>query len=351
MKQVLFLVHGMGISADGPLGSGDRVAWAKDVEAILREALKAFPGVAADDLKIVPILYDDVFISHVTRWAELSKALAKTPLAPLTNWMDKTDEPDFLYSNIGDVVLYRAFAEVREHVLTHVARQFADQIDALGRADVQYSVLAHSLGTAVAHDAIQKLASVGIDGSTVFQPPHFRFANFFALANVSRLVWVTDESFYQDTRVRPPDCGLDADQCAVMHYATFRHIADPVPSIVRFTRKNWNAGRFWSVDDLAHFKGVNVHCFTHYLAHPTITNLLFRRLFGKELVPDAVMRTRLTQFEPYASGVAGEAQKIAVKTVAAIIDGLSASSNGRFVDDFDDVGKALLQAKKAGLFA
>jgi hypothetical protein len=203
----------------------------------------------------------------------------------------------------------------------------------------------------VAHDAIQKLATVGIDGNTVLQPPNFRFANFFALANVSRLVWVTDDAFYEETHVRPPDCGLPADLCAVTHYATFRHIADPVPSIIRFTRKNWSPARFWSIDNLAHFRGVNVHEFTHYLAHPTITNLLFRRLFGVERTPDAVLKARLNAFKPYAPGPVGEAQALAVKAVAAIIDSLSASSHGQFVDDFDDVGKALLEAKKQGLFS
>jgi hypothetical protein len=348
VKQVLFLIHGMGNSANAGLGEADPALWGVDVKERLLEDLKRFRNVDSASVQIIPILYDDVFRSHVTRWSDLADSLVGTPLASLTDWMKGTDGQDFLWGSLGDVVLYRAFAEVREHVLTHVARQMIGYVNTLGRTDYEYSVLAHSLGTAVAHDAIHKLATVGIDGNTSLQPPNFRFKNFFALANVTRLVWLTDGDFYRDTRVRPPKCGLPSDACAVEHYTTFRHIADPVPSIVRFKRKDWDRSHFWSLE-LAHYRELNVHAFTHYLAHPAVTNLLFLRLFGPDLVPAPAMKERLDVFKPYAGGVEGAAQETAVQTMAAILDKLSASSHGSFATDFDEVGKAMLIAKEKHL--
>lgn len=344
MRQVVFLVHGMGNNATGVLGKADMSVWAKDAEKMLRAALTSFPAVDPEDLFIVPVLYDDVFRSHVARWNDLAEALVGTALESLTKWMKDTDKQDFLWGNVGDVVLYRGFAEVREHVLTHVARQFLEQAQKFGIADTQYSVVAHSLGTAVAHDALQKLYSVGVDGKKL----PFKFQNFFAIANVSRLMWVTNDAFYEETCVRPPDCGLAQDKCAVMHYATFRHIADPFASIVRFTRKNWSPQRFWSLD-LDFFRELNVHSLTSYLADPRITNSLYYRLFGAAAVTPSAMQERLDKFVPYTHDVLGTAKRDAVRAMAALLDGLSASSHGAFVDDFDDVGKAAIEAQRRGL--
>jgi hypothetical protein len=343
MRQVVFLVHGMGNSANGVLGRAD-MAWAADAQQAVQAAFPSFPALVPDKLLVVPVLYDDVFRSHVTRWSELADSLVGTQLETLTSWMKGADKQDFLWGNLSDVVLYRAFAEVREHVLTHVARQFMVQIAKFGTVDTQYSVLAHSLGTAVAHDALQKLYTVGVDG----KKPALQFQNFFALANVSRLVWVNDDKFYQETVVRPFDSGLPADQCAVVNYTTFRHIADPIASIVRFARKDWSPVGYASVE-LDFYRGVNVHALASYLAHPTVTSLILFRLFGQEVIPPATIKALRDAFEPYEKGPAGAAKKLAVHEVARLLDSLSASSQGTFASDFDEVGKALLVALEKGI--
>jgi len=345
MRQLVFLIHGMGNSANDVLGKADLGKWADEVTKVLRDAAASFPGIDGKQLEIVPIQYDDVFRSHVTRWNALAEALVGTPLESLTKWMKATDNQDFLWGNLGDVVLYRAFAEVREHVLTHVARQLFEQIKKNGTFDVQYSIIAHSLGTAVAHDALQKLYTVGVDGNK----PALQIQNFFALANVSRLVWVNDGKFYEETRVRPPDSGLPANQCAVLNYMQFRHIADPFPSILRFTRKDWSPEHYASIDDLDFFRGVNVHALTSYLAHPTVTSLILYRLFGEIAVPVEAIKARRDAFKPYTDDLAGAASKLAVHEVARMLDALSASSTGNFSTDFDEVGKAAIEAVQRGL--
>lgn len=348
MKQLVFLVHGMGRHADGPLSKPQRVTWSAEVQKSLLAAAKAYPQLSVADLVFCPIVYDDVFQSHVKNWAALSKALAGTPFASLTGWMTGAADPSFLWESIGDVALYRLFDEVRQHVLTHVARQIADVVDEHKNVPVEYSVIAHSLGTAVAHDALQKLATVGIDGNHALRAGQFQCSNFFAIANVSRLVWATDERFYDETRVRPQNCGLAAEQCAVKHYVTFRHVADPIPSVVRFVRKSWDNSRFWTFN-LRHYRAPNVHGFTHYLESPQVSHVILACLFGSGAVPTAQANQHIAAFPNYLPGTAGNVAQTAVTTMEALLDKLAGASHGAMAHDFDDIGDATLQARANGL--
>jgi hypothetical protein len=340
MKQVLFLVHGMGDDADSPVGKADREAWAKDVTAAIRAAAAAYPGIPSDDLVLVPILYDDVFTTHVQTWSALAEQLVGTGLEPLVGWMKGAADPSFLWGSVGDVVQYRAFANVRSHVATHVAKQIATTVEAYGTGtDAKYHLLAHSLGTAVAHDAIQKLATVAIDGNRALQPPAFRFDTFMALANVSRLVWVTNDAFYEETCVRPPDCGLALERCALQSYVSVRHVADPIPSVVRFQRKGWSQENFFNLE-VRHVRDVNVHGFTHYLASPWVTDTLLYRLFGGRAVPRAAVLKRVQSFKDYV-GPKAPALATIVQTIEASLNAISAQAEGKFEYDLDDIAKAL----------
>lgn len=340
MKQVLFLLHGMGESADGPLQQSDKSKWSTEVEAQLRAAASAYAGFPHDKLVIVPILYDDVFVTYAKTWAELAEQLSGSSLSPLVSWLEDAASSDFFWSNVGDVIQYRALEQVRKHVVTHVAAQMARVIDEHGTGlKAKYSILSHSLGTAVAHDAVQKLATTPIDSNTVLQPPGFRFETFVALANVSRLVWATDARFYDETRVRPLGAGLSDDRCAVRHYINVRHVADPFPSIVRFVRKSWPAASYLSLE-LRHVRKLNVHAFTHYLASPEVSDMLLYQLFGGTVIPRAQMMQRANRFQNY-EGPRAKALAVAVSTVESTLNALSAQAEGVFEHDIDDIAKAL----------
>lgn len=351
MKHVVFLVHGIGRHAQGPLGTGSRTAWADEVVAALESAAASYPKFKSSQWKLVPVLYDDVFFTHVKKWAELADSLQATPAAALTSWMLGAAQPDFLFDSIGDVILYRAFPEVREHIMTTVARQFVDEVAAHGTEDCDYSIVCHSLGTAVAHDTVQKLATVGIDGNTAMLARNFSFNTFCALANVSRLVWATDKRFYDDTVVRPRNCGLPAEQCAVEKYLTFRHVADPVPSIVRFVRKGWTT-RLYGAVDVQHLRAANVHGFTHYLQNPFVSGVILNRILGSATVPMAEVRKRARGFADFEEPKREQKQKV-VAAAQVALDGICAQADGRFELDIDEIGQALidLAPQLEGVFA
>ena len=327
MTHVVFLVHGIGRHANGVVGRASVAAFTEQVQSELLAAASAYPGFDPARLVLQPVLYDDVFVSHVTRWDALASSLSSTPFASLTDWMRGASDPDFLWDSIGDVILYRAFAEAQQHVITRVASQMVAAVEHYG-PQADYSIVAHSLGTAVAHDTVQKLATTAIDGNRVMQPPNFRFRNFFALANVSRLVWATDPDFYEKTRVRPRDSGLLAEQCAVEYYASFRHIADPVPSIVRFAPRGWSAGAVANVE-IAHLRDANVHAYTHYLQNPRCADLILARVLGSQVVPVEARRARIAAFTDHV-GAGAPQEQLAVRAIASALDAASAQSAGTF---------------------
>jgi len=351
MKHVVFLVHGVGRHAEGPTGTGSRTAWANDVVAALEAAATSYPGFRKSQWKLVPILYDDVFFHHLTKWDALAKALKDTPAASVASWMTGAPEPGFLWDAVADVILYRAFPEVREHIITTVASQIAQEITDGGTARCDYSIVAHSLGTAVAHDTVQKLATVGINGNTVMLARNFSLNTFCALANVSRLVWATDKAFYDDTVVRPPRCGLPPERCAVERYLTFRHVADPIPSVVRFVRKAWTSRSFGSVD-IRHLRAANVHGFTHYLENPLVSGILLNRIVGKTTFPMRDVRKRARAYADFEDPKR-DAKAEVVDAAEMLLDRASAQSDGRFELDIDDIGKALvdLAPRLKGVFA
>lgn len=340
MAQVVFVVHGVG--KDGGTANQPAAAdWSAPITQTLLEATKAYPGIDAGQLVFEPILYDDVLQRHARNWQDLARALHGTPLARQASMLDQAAEGGFLWGSVGDVVQYRALALVRENVLTSVAAQITAAVAKHGIAH-HYSVLAHSLGTAVAHDAISALARRAVEGNTAMQPPNFRFANFFALANVSRLVWATTGDFYAATCVRPCGSGLRDDACAVTHYLDFRHVADPIPSIVRFAPRGWSSTGL-SQKTVRHLNGVNVHAFQHYLEAPAVSDRILARLFPAAVSPE-VFQARIApprdDLDPEA-----KAHALLVASAETLLDRLSGQARGDFDLDLGLLTKAIWESR------
>jgi hypothetical protein len=165
MTQVAIRVHGVGNDAGEPPGGADSKTWAADHIRLLTDACAAFPGVTASDVAIESVLYDDVFRAHALTRQALAEQFAGTPLESFTSWMKAAGDGGFAWGSLRDVAQYRLLKPVRQHVTTSVASQLANIIKKHG-LEQHYSIVAHSLGTAVAHDSLQALATRPIDGST-----------------------------------------------------------------------------------------------------------------------------------------------------------------------------------------
>lgn len=278
---VLFLVHGMGSnlgSSAAPSGP-----WFKEVEAALHTAWRRFPSLAresfADYIELCPLTYDDRFRRYTARLADAGELLKQTigparyaeALAAVAG-AGADDEDDFLWANVMDVVLYRFGGDfnidVQSALLLQLARKVEEAWAARTGSPVQFSMLSHSLGTAVAHGMLQRSALGAIGTSRVLRYGNgFKLRCYMTLANTSRVLF-RGGSIYDATLIRPDKY--------VETFINVSHIADPVPAPMRFAPATWGAG--YRALELKHYRDLNVHGFTHYLDHPRVAGALFRSL-------------------------------------------------------------------------
>lgn len=192
----------------------------------------------------------------------------------------------FLRTHAMDVLQYRFLRLISEAVRDAVeARVMA----ALGETEfgtpVRWSIVAHSLGTAVTHDALHQMfrPGPGAEASELFQP----YA-VVMLANVSQLL--------HDPRVLGH--GVDAyssfvrpsrnpEEGACRYYLSATNTLDPVARAGNFSPPmDWLSPsaqaqrRFRPLEFSAVPKSGNVHGYREYLEHPAVHVPLFRILAG-----------------------------------------------------------------------
>ena len=287
-KHLIFLVHGMGEQG---------ADWHEAPVQVLRQRYNALPRGGAfipfdDTFEVVPILYDDVFEQIRDQWrtsgGRLSAAVSGVGV-PITGAVVRrlddlariADEDEFLNTHLLDVVLYRYVeqlkGEVRDRVSVAILRELEKQAQ---QGRLQWSVIAHSLGTAVIHDALQQMYT---DPANLQQLERMTFARVLAMvANVSRIL--EDEWDVYESLVRP---GAPEPGCAVRHYLNVSHEWDPIPAAKRF-----RPGPQWpsfAIRELGLYQPIsiaavgqaNVHDFVHYLENPRVYCRLFNAMVGK----------------------------------------------------------------------
>jgi hypothetical protein len=304
-KPVLFLLHGVGQHSQ---------EWASiaggPVHALKQAASRyaCFEGRDLEELvELVPIRYDDIFDRLMSQWADQARKLRDlaTPLGSslLDGGLDLLSKADSGHAvpAVGcDVLLYKGFRLFSHRVQLHVALQMAKVIAERTR-DVQgapprFYVMAHSLGTTVAHDALHRLGAEswqdfqemrgedGVDGDLTelaqiktsgFAPGEFKFDGLFQIANMSRLLHTTTEG-PTESFVRP---GTGAGAC-IQGYFNFDHAADPISKVLRFAMPQpWKDSRIGTELEVRHIHDYNIHGYAHYLAHPKVHATVFRQLF------------------------------------------------------------------------
>jgi hypothetical protein len=283
MADTIFLVHGMGHHPEG---------WHEPVQTAIKKLYGKYKlsRVPFDKrFSIKPISYDSVFRSLVTRWQADAAALGAasatvgaTEVGNLVGWLRNAGQVDnnFVWSHAADVLLYRLFYTVRHEVKTHVAAEFAREIDSLP-ASARWSVIAHSLGTAVAHDSLDMLMSgTQEDGSpTGFEARHEQAFVIAQVANVSRVLQTAAKAY--ESNIKPGKAGQNGRGCR--RFLNFRHVLDPFTIPKMFRPDAWPdstaaANGLYQYVEVNHIHDVNVHDLTHYLKNPDVHIPLFREL-------------------------------------------------------------------------
>ena len=322
-KNIVFVMHGIGEYDQDWLADHSSAAYQ------LRRAAKDygfFEGKSLDTyVEFVPILYDDVFKRILKHWhdlgGELAAAVPNMPGAAekAVNLLQQADGDQWAIQFAGDVVLYWGFRLFQQRVILRVLAQITEKIAETITADdvvPGYHVLAHSLGTAVAHDALHHLgtedwlaalkqAPLDADAdaeakaerdryvnsvaqlrdklgvANPLHPKRFQFESVTMLSNVSGLIHPSESPYH--SIVRP---GTSNDESAyTQNYVNVNHKYDPVSLAGNFKMpQSWTlqGGYDLRVD---HVLDVNIHGAAHYVAHPNV-------------------HLRLLQFyvDPYAAG-------------------------------------------------
>ena len=291
-KFTLFFIHGMGQHGE----HWSQKAWeAFETAYAGYEDLKDFPF--DEHFAHEEVIYDHIFERHRERWREdaagLNRLMGISDAAPaliarMAGIAERLGEGDYFTTHLLDVVMYRYLSVVAHPVQVAVATRIATHLNEAGSAaERKWSVVAHSLGTSVAHDTLHRMFT---EGNAEIAPLPRQFAPEVGLfvANVSRLLERPELSVYQSV-VRPSKRRRNG---ILNCYLSARHILDP------FTRPKPFAPAFDWLDEatqrlvfpayqelvISEVLQPDVHDLVHYLANPGVHIPLIRAHFRRRNV-------------------------------------------------------------------
>lgn len=272
VKHCVFLLHGMG-RHDAQAWGGE--LWSKLCE--LSRGYRFFQDRDLDDLaEPVALHYDEHIVAALQRWqhgAESFAEFAGRNALPHADSLDALrgigeDDAGFVASHVADVIIYRYFKLEGKRIRDSLTAQIAAAIAQRRRQDAasEFTFVAHSLGTAAGHDALNQLASLEqIEGRpNTFRAGNFSFRSIHMLANVSRLLQ-SDAAAYTSL-VRPGGRDSAGSYCQLMY--SHRHLLDPFLFPKTFQPFGWPSE--YRGETLEHFRDWNIHGFSHYLDHPRV---------------------------------------------------------------------------------
>lgn len=309
-KHILFFVHGMGVYVDESGDSDD--SWGIGAAKTLKSQYEKYPSLVSSFDEVfepVYINYDAIFNNVLKRWAAEAQTITGSGIEAaeiatrMVNWLSNGAQTDdnFAWTHVGDVILYRFFNLVRQHVKIKVANQIHDALEPKdGVAVTRWSIIAHSLGTAVTHDVIHAMSSsspneAGIPILDALVPN----ANVIAMiANVSKTL-ENNAKVYDSAVVPPVSC--DVYLSANNKYDPFVSEKVLVPDRFNPTgRPRWDAAisddKFYNIES-ANVHEVNVHSIDNYLVNPAVHIPLLRALCGAGSIPSSLELKALDEFK------------------------------------------------------
>ena len=296
---VLIFIHGIGEHPPG---------WSGDAIGRLNERAADYSSMEGNGIvnlfHVVEISYDAILLGLVKRWAEEVQGLKTNALyshvEPALDWLDGSAHGDFVWTHIADVILYMSSA-IRNAVASAVAAVLGETIVEMGTANRSYNILAHSMGTSVAAEAVTALATPQPDPEGwPGLPSGFRFDNVFMLANTSRLLQRDSIKAYTSSRLLPASV-QSSGLC--VNYWNFAHRFDPIPAPRRFELTGPPVQGYMNFM-LDHYYDTNLHALTHYLEHPLVHGAVFRAASRSHL-PVGTWRAAIRRYQDKADKMIG----------------------------------------------
>jgi hypothetical protein len=267
-KHTLFLVHGM--------GRHQGTQWSAEVWKKLVECSERYPHFRTKNLEKyaepAPVGYDEFIRNALDRWDAQTNTFGEFALSQgvSLDWLDgmSRDDAGFFWSHVVDVIIHRFFPHVSAQIRANVQLQIFREIEHKRAMNprARFSLMAHSLGTSVAHDALAEMGAASRIGDNVntFGSANFRFSSIHMIANVSRLLQTTPKAY--ESVVRPGPNSTQNRYCGQMY--CYRHELDPITLPKPFDPVTW--GNDFRLTNLSHYRGWNVHGWLHYLDSPRV---------------------------------------------------------------------------------
>ena len=286
--------------------------WATGAAKALKKQYEKYPSLVTpfeELFEVVHINYDVVFNDVLTRWSEEAQTISAQGIdaaeiaTRMVRWLEGAEQTDdnFAWTHVGDVVLYRFFNLVRQRVKAKVAKQIHEALEPnTDGAVTRWSIIAHSLGTAVTHDVLHAMnsstpneASIPILDAIAPKP------NVVAmLANVSKTL-ENDAEVYESVVVPPTSCDV---------YLSANNVFDPFVSKKYYIPEPFNPrGRpLWdkAIDNKKfidiepeNIHEINVHSIQNYLVNPHVHVPLLRALCGPGSIPGQLEKRKIDEFE------------------------------------------------------
>ena len=315
-KHHILCIHGIGAHTN---------TWVKDkddknqsFEELFKEIWDGYPrlkGKIGQLVELHSIHYDDEITKICQSWVseaeKLKKGLASSPLLLgevdwFTGAIDDAsagiNNADWQYTHLMDLLMFLSSPSIQDRLVTYVGNQIIKLIEANGNDN--FSLIGHSMGTAMAHKVIQALFNEGVempDGSRQTLKGHFRFQNVCMVANTSYSLSRDRKKHYNPTVVRPT---ATVGKGCCNTWINVNHKLDPVG---RFMPFNYREDSSW-LDPLVDTAGFhddimptrisspNIHSINHYFRDPVVYMPYFDLTFDATL-PAAIRKQQIEKFD------------------------------------------------------
>lgn len=268
----------------------------------------------------------------------------------LISFESKFGDDDFTYTHLLDVVFY-SFSMHREQIVVDCG----EKIIALARKADQESrpfhIIAHSLGTALAHDTLYRVYKHEAPASDPnhIDPNRYALTGLWSVANVSRLLYLLTGIKNPHNSIVHDHQADDPGICA--RFYPVRCEYDPFTWFKTYRRKPKN-GTYIKFDGVRKLKGdlpINPHDFQEYIEHPSTSSDLLWDICDIEL-SDGQYDAGVEAYEK--TTITGQVKDVLQDIKDAVptsdeLDKLSLKEKFELIKElFDTIKKAMDELKK-----
>lgn len=284
-KPIVLVIHGMGTHEPGSVK--EEIAKGLNEAAVnfglsdfdINDKVEFFQfnySVFLDEIRQRDADHASSIAEHLTLLQ--GHGLGENIVTKLTEFFTDFDESDELYTHWMDVVYY-GLMFWGEKIRVDFAKRINDVMIEAKRGSRDVHIIAHSLGTAVAHDTLIKLFRKDVDITSEvpgLDIAKFRIQSIWTVANVSRLLNLLNDIANPETSIVN---GTEDGCCDCLF--NVRNIFDPFTWPKQYNRDdNTKDYKLLEVDTV---RNLNTHDIKEYMAAPLVSESIFNYILGINL--------------------------------------------------------------------